>query len=94
MQPRGAAEGGRVCEAHRGRPRAGDPAPVEQAEQVAEEAAAWLLLPEPPDWRWLRRRADSPWYPTLRLFRQPAPGDWAGAIAALCTALTARLGGT
>ncbi len=36
----------------------------------------WLLLPCAPDWRWLLGRDDSPWYPTLRLFRQPRPGDW------------------
>ncbi len=36
----------------------------------------WLLLPFSPDWRWLLGRNDSPWYPTLRLYRQPAPGDW------------------
>jgi hypothetical protein len=36
----------------------------------------WLLLPFAPDWRWLLEREDSPWYPTLRLFRQPTPGDW------------------
>jgi Tfp pilus assembly protein PilF len=36
----------------------------------------WTLLSEPADWRWLLDREDSPWYPTMRLFRQPAPGDW------------------
>jgi ADP-heptose:LPS heptosyltransferase len=36
----------------------------------------WLLLPHLADWRWLERREDSPWYPTARLFRQPAAGDW------------------
>ncbi|MDM8535860.1 tetratricopeptide repeat-containing glycosyltransferase family protein [Desulfobacterales bacterium HSG17] len=36
----------------------------------------WTLLPFSPDWRWMIDRDDSPWYPTMRLFRQPAPGDW------------------
>jgi tetratricopeptide (TPR) repeat protein len=40
----------------------------------------WLLLPCAPDWRWLLKRADSPWYPTMRLFRQPQPGDWAAVV--------------
>jgi tetratricopeptide (TPR) repeat protein len=36
----------------------------------------WLALPFAPDWRWLLQREDSPWYPTMRLFRQPEPGNW------------------
>jgi hypothetical protein len=40
----------------------------------------WTLLPFAPDWRWLLDREDSPWYPTMRLFRQPRPGDWATVI--------------
>ncbi len=47
----------------------------------------WILLPFSPDWRWLRERADSPWYPTARLFRQPAPGDWGSVLAAVERAL-------
>ncbi|MFD2232942.1 tetratricopeptide repeat protein [Phaeospirillum tilakii] len=47
----------------------------------------WLLLPFDPDWRWLLERQDSPWYPTLRLFRQPAPGAWDPVIADLADAL-------
>ena len=48
---------------------------------------AWVLLPFAPDWRWLLHREDSPWYPTLRLFRQPAPGDWASVVKQLGIAL-------
>ncbi len=48
---------------------------------------AWVLLPNPPDWRWMLRRDDSPWHPSLRLFRQSRPGDWSSAIAALVDAL-------
>jgi len=36
----------------------------------------WTLLPHDADWRWMLERNDSPWYPTMRLFRQPAPGRW------------------
>ena len=42
--------------------------------------AVWILLPFNPDWRWLVDREDSPWYPTARLFRQPAIDDWASVI--------------
>jgi ADP-heptose:LPS heptosyltransferase len=41
----------------------------------------WTLLPFVPDWRWLLNRDDSPWYPTMRLFRQPSPGDWETVIS-------------
>jgi hypothetical protein len=40
----------------------------------------WLLLPFHADWRWLVDRTDSPWYPTLRLWRQPRPGDWRSVL--------------
>jgi tetratricopeptide (TPR) repeat protein len=47
----------------------------------------WTLLPFAPDWRWLERRDDAPWYPTMRLFRQSARGDWQGVIARVADAL-------
>lgn len=40
----------------------------------------WTLLPYSPDWRWMLGRGDSPWYPTMRLFRQPKVGDWGAVI--------------
>jgi Tfp pilus assembly protein PilF len=47
----------------------------------------WLLLPFAPDWRWLLNRDDSPWYPTLRLFRQPSLGDWQSVVRDVACAL-------
>ncbi len=41
----------------------------------------WVLLPFAPGFLWLRDRDDSPWYPTMRLFRLPSPGGWEPAIA-------------
>lgn len=40
----------------------------------------WVMLPTGPDYRWLLERADSPWYPSARLFRQPQRGDWLGVV--------------
>lgn len=40
----------------------------------------WTLLPFVPDWRWLMNRTDSPWYPSMRLFRQTQSNDWAGVL--------------
>jgi tetratricopeptide (TPR) repeat protein len=51
----------------------------------------WVLLPWfRGDWRWLDGRSDSPWYPSIRLFRQPAFGDWDTPISALAAAYAAQ----
>ncbi len=47
----------------------------------------WVLLPHWVDWRWMLGRDDSPWYPTMRLFRQPIPGNWTSVFAEVATAL-------
>lgn len=47
----------------------------------------WVVLKRHADWRWLRDREDSPWYPTMRLFRQDAPGDWESVFAKVEAAL-------
>ncbi|WP_420715526.1 hypothetical protein [Cupriavidus sp. D39] len=52
----------------------------------------WILVPFTPDWRWQLGRTDSPWYPTVRLFRQPARGDWRTAVMAVRAGLRGFLG--
>ena len=54
-------------------------------------APVWVALKSAPDWRWMMGREDSPWYPTMRLFRQQRAGDWAGVFAQMEEALRARL---
>jgi hypothetical protein len=49
----------------------------------------WSLIPFLPDWRWLLDREDTPWYPTMRLFRQPTANDWPGVVERLVQALRA-----
>lgn len=51
----------------------------------------WVLLPYVPDWRWQLGRRDSPWYPTVRLWRQEAPGDWAGVLKRVGHGLAAKV---
>jgi hypothetical protein len=48
---------------------------------------AWIMLPYAPDWRWLMERTDSPWYPTVRLFRQPTHRAWDHVIGDIAGAL-------
>jgi tetratricopeptide (TPR) repeat protein len=47
----------------------------------------WLALSDDAEWRWLQGRADSPWYPTMRLFRQKTPGDWLGVFTDMASHL-------
>jgi len=49
----------------------------------------WLLLPFAPDWRWLLDRDTSPWYPSMRIFRQPSAGDWPSVLDQVQRALQA-----
>ena len=53
----------------------------------------WVLLPLTADWRWMLKRTDSPWYPTMRLFRQRTAGDWAGVIGEVRGALAEFVAG-
>lgn len=52
-------------------------------------AKCWAALPFASEWRWLQNREDSPWYPSLTLFRQPTPGDWAAVFAEMAQRLDA-----
>ena len=49
--------------------------------------ALWLLAAHTADWRWLTEREDSPWYPSVRIFRQPQAGDWSGVLRQVSAAL-------
>jgi tetratricopeptide (TPR) repeat protein len=53
----------------------------------------WLAVPHVPEWRWLLGRADSPWYPTLRLFRQKRVGQWSELFSQMAAALRDRVRG-
>jgi hypothetical protein len=54
----------------------------------------WLLLSNPAYWTWMREREDSPWYPSMRLFRQPTSGDWPTVFARVAAALRLRIDDT
>lgn len=63
---------------------------------VAHLAAAlgkpvWLMIAKAPDWRWLLERADSPWYPGLRIFRQREQGEWGGVVNRVRAALESEV---
>jgi ADP-heptose:LPS heptosyltransferase len=49
----------------------------------------WIMLARSPDWRWLMDREDTPWYPTVRLFRQHTAGDWPDVMRRVAEALKA-----
>ena len=62
---------------------------------VAHLAAAmgktvWLLLPAGPDWRWGLNETTTPWYPSMRIFRQSVTGNWSGVLQSVCAALQAK----
>jgi Tfp pilus assembly protein PilF len=67
-----------------------DTAVVHLAGALGREA--WVLVPEPADWRWLLNRTDSPWYPTLRLFRQQKAAEWAPVMADVARSLAEKVG--
>jgi len=51
----------------------------------------WVLVPFAPDWRWLAGQDESPWYPSMRLFRQTRSRDWEGVVKRLCEALVQHI---
>ena len=51
----------------------------------------WVALPFAPDWRWMRDREETPWYPTMRLFRQKALGEWDDVFDRIRAALAERM---
>jgi Flp pilus assembly protein TadD len=53
--------------------------------------SVWVLLPTMPEWRWMLEREDSPWYPTMRLFRQQKAGDWSNVLEQVGKALGALI---
>jgi len=57
----------------------------------AQGKPVWIMLRHSGEWRWLLERSDSPWYPTARLFRQKAPGDWAGVVSDITQQLQALM---
>jgi tetratricopeptide (TPR) repeat protein len=57
----------------------------------ALDVPVWVLLPVVPDWRWMLKRTDSPWYSSARLFRQTSRGDWLSVLAVVADELRRKL---
>lgn len=68
-----------------------DSAPAHLAGAIGRNV--WVLVPAAPDWRWLTERCDSPWYPTMRLFRQSQLGNWSHVMSELARELAATAQG-
>ena len=51
----------------------------------------WVFIPDPPEWRWLENRSDTPWYPTMRLFRRKGQEPWSAVVGQVRDALEARI---
>ena len=66
-----------------------DSSPMHLAAAMGKEV--WLLLAYQPDWRWMDSGETTPWYPNVRLFRQDAPGDWAGVFSRVRRALEEKM---
>jgi tetratricopeptide (TPR) repeat protein len=54
----------------------------------------WMLSRFDGCWRWLEQRNDTPWYPSMRIFRQPSPGNWSSLVAEVAAALRTAVGGS
>jgi hypothetical protein len=67
-----------------------DSSPVHLAGALGRPA--WVMLPFMPDWRWQLNRTDTSWYPTVRLFRQPAPDQWQAVLESIAAELGALKG--
>jgi len=54
------------------------------------ERPTWLMLPFASEWRWLLETEQTPWYPTMRIFRQQRPGDWAELVSRMIREFSVR----
>jgi len=58
----------------------------------AMQRPVWVMLPYHADWRWMEKRNDSPWYASMKLFRQPEPGDWQAVVKEMCNRIQNLIG--